>query len=88
MAIPLLTHPNPSGARATGAAVGDLKALPWNSFHPVRIVPQAWLRSMKEPLVPAGSYERAVAAGNLTGGSEARQEEAIRVLLALPPPNR
>lgn len=43
---------------------------------------------MTEPLVPAGSYERAVAAGNLTGGPEARQEEAIRVLLALPPPNR
>lgn len=38
--------------------------------------------------MPPGSYERAVAAGRLSEGKEARQEEAIRVLLALPPPNR
>ncbi|CAM9204684.1 unnamed protein product, partial [Scytosiphon promiscuus] len=48
---------------------------------------QSWLRSMKEPLVPAESYDRAVAAGSLEEGNEARQEEAMRVLLALPPPN-
>lgn len=49
---------------------------------------QSWLRSMKEPLVPAESYDRAVAAGSLEQGKGARQEEAMRVLLALPPPNR
>eukprot|EP00752_Nemacystus_decipiens_P016552 g14794.t1 len=48
---------------------------------------KAWLRGMKDPLVPSESYERAVAAGKLSEGKGARQEEAIRVLLALPPPN-
>eukprot|EP00903_Cladosiphon_okamuranus_P009901 g9403.t1 len=48
---------------------------------------KTWLRGMKEPLVPSDSYERAVAAGRLPKGKGARQEEAMRVLLALPPPN-
>lgn len=38
--------------------------------------------------MPSDSYERAVAAGRLPEGKGARQEEAMRVLLALPPPNR
>ncbi|CAM9188967.1 unnamed protein product, partial [Hapterophycus canaliculatus] len=48
---------------------------------------QLWLRSMKEPLVPAESYDRAVEAGSMGEGKEAGQEEAMRVLLALPAPN-
>ncbi|CAN0031685.1 unnamed protein product [Ectocarpus sp. 12 AP-2014] len=46
-----------------------------------------WLRSMREPLVPPGSYDRAVAAGLVDEGNETRQEESMRVMLALPLPN-
>lgn len=38
--------------------------------------------------MPSESYERAVSAGRLPEGKGVRQEEAIRLLLALPPPNR
>lgn len=60
------------------------------SFNRVNSTTQAWLRCMNDPLVPTDSYIRAVDAGLVYVGGNVGQarEEALRTMLALPPPNR